>query len=115
MSKISEDEIAYLTVYFQSAIEEVINKKSVIIVCSSGIGTSHLLEKRIKNYFPEWNIVDVVSAKQLETVLSLKYVDLVISTVQLQISIDKPVAYVSALFNKTDERLSNASFIRLIK
>ena len=27
LSKISEDEIAYLTVYFQSAIEEVINKK----------------------------------------------------------------------------------------
>ncbi|WP_412116888.1 BglG family transcription antiterminator [Megamonas funiformis] len=112
LSKISEDEIAYLTVYFQSAIEEVINKKSVIIVCSSGIGTSHLLEKRIKNYFPEWNIVDVVSAKQLETVLSLKYVDLVISTVQLQISIDKPVAYVSALFNKTDERRIRESFIK---
>ena len=37
LSKISEDEIAYLTVYFQSAIEEVINKKSVIIVCSSGL------------------------------------------------------------------------------
>ena len=112
LSKISEDEIAYLTVYFQSAIEEVINKKSVIIVCSSGIGTSHLLEKRIKNYFPEWNIVDVVSTKQLETVLSLKYVDLVISTVQLQISIDKPVAYVSALFNKTDERRIRESFIK---
>lgn len=112
LSKISEDEIAYLTVYFQSAIEEVINKKSVIIVCSSGIGTSHLLEKRIKIYFPEWNIVDVVSAKQLETVLSLKYVDLVISTVQLQISIDKPVAYVSALFNKTDERRIRESFIK---
>ena len=112
LSKISEDEIAYLTVYFQSAIEEVINKKSVIIVCSSGIGTSHLLEKRIKNYFPEWNIVDVVSAKQLETVLSLNYVDLVISTVQLQISIDKPVAYVSALFNKTDERRIRESFIK---
>ena len=114
LSKISEDEIAYLTVYFQSAIEEVINKKSVIIVCSSGIGTSHLLEKRIKNYFPEWNIVDVVSAKQLETVLSLKDVDLVISTVHLQIPIDKPVAYVSALFNKTDERRIRESFIKKI-
>ena len=51
LSKISEDEIAYLTVYFQSAIEEVINKKSVIIVCSSGIGTSHLLEKKNKKLF----------------------------------------------------------------
>lgn len=114
LSEISEDEIAYLTVYFQSAIEEVINRKSVIIVCSSGIGTSHLLEKRIKNYFPEWNIVDVVSAKQLELVLSLKKVDLVISTVHLQINIDKPIAYVSALFNKTDERRIRESFIKTI-
>lgn len=114
LSKISEDEIAYLTVYFQSAIEEVINKKSVVIVCSSGVGTSHLLEKRIRKYFPEWNIVDVVSAKQLENVVSLNKVDLVIATVNLHMPIDKPVAYVSALFNKTDERRIRESFMKQI-
>lgn len=114
LSKISEDEIAYLTVYFQSAIEEVINKKSVVIVCSSGVGTSHLLEKRIRKYFPEWNIVDVVSAKQLENVISLNKVDLVIATVNLHMPIDKPVAYVSALFNKTDERRIRESFMKQI-
>ncbi len=114
LSTISEDEIAYLTVYFQSAIEEDFNKKSVVIVCSSGVGTSHLLERRIKKFFPEWHIVDVVSAKQLETVLSLKDVDLVIATVNLKLDINKPIAYVSALFNKADERRLRESFMKQV-
>lgn len=109
---ISEDEIGYLAVYFQNAIEEVINEKNVVIVCSSGIGTSHLLKKRIKNYFPGWNIVNVVSAKQLENAISLKHVDLVVATVRLNIPISKPVAYVSAFFNEKDEKNIRKSFMQ---
>ncbi|CUH95323.1 hypothetical protein P22_1393 [Propionispora sp. 2/2-37] len=101
---ISEAEISYIVVYFQSAIEEAISKKRVIIVCSTGVGTSHLLRKRIKNHFPEWNIVKIISAKELEGDLDLESVDLIISTVKLNISLNKPVAYVSALFNKADEK-----------
>jgi len=111
LAHISEDEISYLAVYFQAAIEEVISKKRVMIVCSTGVGTSHLLEKRVKNHFPEWHIVDVVSAKYLENMVDLSDVDLIISTVKLHVSLSKPVAYVSALFNKADEKRVRASFV----
>jgi activator of the mannose operon (transcriptional antiterminator) len=111
LAHISEDEISYLAVYFQAAIEEVISKKRVMIVCSTGVGTSHLLEKRVKNHFPEWHIVDVVSAKYLENMVDLSDVDLIISTVKLHVLLSKPVAYVSALFNKADEKRVRASFV----
>ena len=111
LAHISEDEISYLAVYFQAAIEEVISKKRVMIVCSTGVGTSHLLEKRVKNHFPEWHIVDVVSAKYLENMMDLSGVDLIISTVKLQVVLSKPVAYVSALFNKADEKRVRASLV----
>ncbi len=108
---INEAEISYIVVYFQSAIEEAISKKKVMIVCSTGVGTSHLLEKRIKNHFPEWNITNIVSAKDLEKDIKLETIDLIISTVKLDISLDKPVAYVSALFNKADEKRIRDSFV----
>lgn len=112
LGAINDDEIAYLAVYFQSAIEESINRKSVVIVCSSGIGTSHLLEKRIKKYFPEWNIVDVVSVKRLKEVLTAEQVDLVVATVNIQMELPIPVAYVSVLFGKEDERRIRDSLVK---
>ncbi|WP_346354071.1 BglG family transcription antiterminator [Azotosporobacter soli] len=102
LPRISEDEISYIAVYFQSAIEEAIQRKNVMIICSTGVGTSHLLAKRVTNQFPEWNIVDIISAKELERKKDLTQIDLVLSTVKLAKPINKPVAYVSALFNKTD-------------
>lgn len=111
LPQINEAEISYIAVYFQSAIEEAISRKRVMIVCSTGVGTSHLLEKRIRNHFPEWNITDILSAKDLEKDINLEAVDLIISTVKLNISLNKPVAYVSALFNKADEKRIRNSFM----
>ncbi|VBB07149.1 phosphotransferase system eiib component type 2/3 [Lucifera butyrica] len=99
---ISEDEISYIAVYFQSAIEESIDRQNVMIICSTGVGTSHLLAKRVKNQFPEWKIVDIVSAKEMERKTDWEDIDLVLSTVKLTKPVNKPVAYVSALFNKAD-------------
>ncbi|WP_196592160.1 BglG family transcription antiterminator [Pectinatus frisingensis] len=109
---VSEDEIAYLAVYFQNAVEEIINKRNVVIVCSSGIGTSHLLKKRIAKYFPEWHIVDVISAKQIDNIIINKQIDLIIATVKLNIKTNIPIAYVSALFNETDAQNLRKSFMK---
>lgn len=104
---ISEDEIGYIAVYFQVAIEETISKKRVIIVCSTGIGTSHLLKNRIINYFPNWTIVDVIPANYLERKTDLSDIDLIISTVKIKNNenLNKPIAYVKALFNKSDFKI----------
>ena len=97
----SDDEIAYLTVYIQAAIEKIKISKKIILVCSSGIGTSQLLHSRIKRAFPEWDIVDIVPGARLKETLELKACDLIISTIRLD-DINLPVAYVSALFSTKD-------------
>ncbi|WP_058953403.1 BglG family transcription antiterminator [Clostridium tyrobutyricum] len=98
---ISQDEIGYLAVYFQAALEQSMSQKKVIVVCSSGIGTSHLLKNRIKHSFPDWDIVDVVSVNYLNSSVDLDNIDFIISTVKIKKAY-KPVAYVTALFNDTD-------------
>lgn len=97
----SEDEVAYLSVYIQAAIEKVKENKKIILVCSSGVGTSQLLYSRITKAFPDWEIVDIVPGNKLKKTLTEKRCDLIISTVRIE-EMMIPVAYVSALFSAKD-------------
>lgn len=98
---LSEDEIGYLALYFQNAIEQQVRHKKVLLVCSSGIGTSHLLKNRILRAFPDWDIVQIVSSNKVSTSAWKDKVDLIISTIKLN-QADVPAIYVSALFNDSD-------------
>lgn len=99
--KVSDDEVGYLAVHFQAAVERQITHKRVLLVCSTGIGTSHLLKSRILRAFPDWEIVAAVPASNLQSVNDQMAPDLVISTVHVP-EIDVPVVYVTAFLNDAD-------------
>lgn len=109
LNSFSDDEISYLVLYFQASIEKSSKKKRVILVCSTGIGTSHLLKNRINRTFPEWEVVDVISTSWFKRMEDWTEIDLIISTVKLEHQ-DLPVVYVSALLNDTDVSLIKAKF-----
>lgn len=105
---ISEDEICYLCLYFQSFIETENGRKRVLVVCSSGVGTSHFLKKRIEAGFPELEIADVISLKQLKS-HDLRNIDFVVSTVRIREELPVAVVNVSILMDERDAAvLSNA-------
>lgn len=110
MKKISKYEISYLTIYFQAILESRKAIKNVIVVCSSGFGTSYLLKNRIQKIFPELDVKDVLSVNDLKNNYNLDNIDLIISTIHLK-SINKPVAYVSSVLNEEDVKLLNNNFI----
>lgn len=99
--RVSDDEVGYLAVHFQAAIERQITHKRVLLVCSSGIGTSHLLKSRILRAFPDWEIVAAVPASNLQSANQQLAPDVVISTVHVP-EIDTPVVYVTAFLNDAD-------------
>lgn len=101
LDDISDDEVAYLTVHIQAAIENSIKVKRVLLVCSSGLGTSQLLYGRIIRAFPDWKIIDIVPGKNVADSLKRHECDVVISTIRLE-PLEKPVVYVSALFSAKD-------------
>ncbi len=106
LKPISIDEIGYLTMYFQAALERTNLQRKVIIVCQSGYGTSQLLTTKIKKAFPQLEIVDVLSAQRLE-LRDLNDIDLIISTIHLNIK-EKPFILVSAFLNTKDiENITN--------
>lgn len=96
----NEDEIGFLTIYFQSAIEKAKFSKKVLVVCPTGIVTSELLLNRIINILPSLTTIEVASIKELSE-RNLDDLDLIISTVKLNRP-DKKVVVVSPLLSDQD-------------
>lgn len=67
--EISEDELAYVALHFQSFIERksASNLVDTIIVCSTGIGMSRFLEQRVREvYHDKINVLSVQSLAEFE-------------------------------------------------
>lgn len=97
---LTEDEIAFLTVYFQVALERNKGGKKILIVCLSGIGTSELIFHKIQKAIPAQDTLEITTYHALKK-RDLRKIDLIISTIDLDIE-DIPIIKVSALISNSD-------------
>lgn len=102
LHNLSQDEIGFLTIHFQAAVERSMQQKNVIIVCPEGIGFSRLIAHRIERFISSIVIKDIVSLNQLQQI-DLKDIDFVISTVPIK-ECAKPVVLVSSFLSEMDIR-----------
>ena len=102
LHNLSQDEIGFLTIHFQAAVERSMQQKNVIIVCPEGIGFSRLIAHRIERFISSIVIKDIVSLNQVQQI-DLKEIDFVISTVPIK-ECAKPVVLVSSFLSEMDIR-----------
>ena len=102
LHNLRQDEIGFLTIHFQAAVERSMQQKNVIIVCPEGIGFSRLIAHRIERFISSIVIKDIVSLNQLPQI-NLDDIDFVISTVPLK-ECAKPVVLVSSFLSELDIR-----------
>ncbi|THE15522.1 transcription antiterminator [Enterococcus hirae] len=102
--QIPESEVAFLAVHIQTMKEhkeEKCEKKvRVLLVCSSGKGTSQLLAARIRKNFQRIEISRILSIQEL--MKTTIYEDLVLSTVILKLD-TIPTIHVSPILNKEEQ------------
>lgn len=110
--KINENEIGFLMVHFQAALERNGTSTKVIIVCPGGIGTSELVANRIKRLIPGLEIVGIYSFRDINNV-NLSDVDFIISSVPLK-KVGKPVVLVSPMVSVTDAKIVNNFYLDYI-
>ncbi|MBP3040652.1 hypothetical protein J9303_14265, partial [Bacillaceae bacterium Marseille-Q3522] len=104
VKNLTDEEIGYITLYFQISIEDRLPKKiPILIECSSGIGTSHLLSEKIKKMFPNLEIRKIVAQHRIKK-KDYDDVELVISTVKKNSIVDKPTILVSPILNDADKQ-----------
>lgn len=103
INMISNHEVAYILSYFLSEDEKAsrIIKIKAVVICHSGYGTSQLLATRLEKEFNNIEVVDIIASNSINNI-SLKEIDLIISTVDL--NIEYPYLMVSAFLNKIDKK-----------
>ena len=101
--ELTDEEIGYITLYFQISYDErFANKIPILIECTSGIGTSHLLSGKIKKSFPNILVKKIIAQQRIKQ-SDYDDVELVISTVKTHSIINKPTILVSPILNDEDK------------
>ncbi|MGX0401767.1 mannitol operon transcriptional activator [Staphylococcus pasteuri] len=95
-----DSEIAFIVLHFGGSIKNQGHQfLNILVVCSSGIGTSRLLATRLEQVFSEIERITQASVSDLN-VLDLSQYDGIISTVNLDI--DRPFLTVNPLLPDSD-------------
>ncbi len=106
--RIPEDEIAYLATHIGAAVKEEKNNTlpiyRAVVVCTNDIGAAQLLVSEIERVFPNIQISSIVSVMDMDIVpLMQKHIDLIITTVELQIT-KLPSVLVNPILNEADKK-----------
>ncbi|WP_207669260.1 BglG family transcription antiterminator [Fonticella tunisiensis] len=119
---IIEDEIGFIALHLQAAIErneEIKNQRiRTYVVCNSGIGVAQLLSIQLKKNFPQIEISKIVSISDLiSEIKTTEYkgkIQLVISTIPIK-EIDVPIIHVNPVISPQDIKNIEREITRLTK
>lgn len=104
LQTISDDEIGYITIYFAKHMEQSPLIKRILIMCSSGIGTSELLKVKVQKAFPDVEIVDVLSSTRFKNnIQDYRNIDFILTTIKTDNNEEIPSLLVSAMFTEKDK------------
>ena len=111
--KISEEEIAFVVLLFERAIQRLRKNKAiknVAIICNFGISTSSFLKMRLKELF-KINNIQTFSLQEYQNFITDEF-DLIITTIDLdKKEINIPIIKVNPILTKTDiENLQRFTF-----
>lgn len=103
--KLSEDEISYFALHFDIAIhrqKENIEKKNILIVCSSGKASAQLLEYKFKSHFSLY-IQQLRTCKLSDLAqIDMTAFDVIFTTINIPQKLPIPVFEVQYLLGKED-------------
>ncbi|WP_158587643.1 BglG family transcription antiterminator [Neobacillus notoginsengisoli] len=98
------DEIGYIVLHVGSGMmsQRISRRKRVAIVCSSGVGTSSILRKRMETLFPDCEIAGIYSYQELKEMTKFD-IDAVLSMIEIGFKLPVPWIKVSPLLPLADQ------------
>lgn len=99
---INEGEIGYIALHLGAAVERLKKPLRTIVVCHSGVGTSQLLSDKLESTFQQLEIIGIKSSTLLSQSENINDVDLIVSTVPLNLNLNIPIITISPLLSKKD-------------
>jgi lichenan operon transcriptional antiterminator len=103
---VNEDEIGYIAIHLEAAVERMKNKKRrqmkrVAIVCASGLGTAKLLAASVESAFSGIDIVGTYPSYSIGDIKQ-EEVDLILSTIPIRQESPIPALHINAILTEKD-------------
>lgn len=100
---LTENETVYLVIYFLGSIRRMQQEhyKNVLLVCGFGYGTTAVVKDALLNGYQVY-IRDCIPAYRVESYQKWDEIDVVLSTVPLELPVKKPSAQLHVIFEKED-------------
>ena len=95
---IPNEELAFIVIHFQLAIEKILKPLNVVVICQNGIATSELIMSKLHKIFDADAKITNISVREIDF-YDLSNIDLIISTISLP-EITIPVIEVSPILTK---------------
>ncbi|GFZ78900.1 sugar transporter [Paenibacillus marchantiophytorum] len=98
------NEVGYIALHVSSGLNQTLlpRRKQIAIVCSSGLGTSAILQRRMESLFPSVEIIGRFSYKEMRTI-SFTDTDAILSTIDIAQQLPVPLLKVSPLLTSIDQ------------
>ncbi|WP_251860815.1 PTS sugar transporter subunit IIA [Clostridium sp. Marseille-Q2269] len=117
--EIQEEELAYLTMHFAAIFSnrkgfDILKKRTALIVCSNGVGSSAILYAELTNLFPELYFLPPLESSKLKNFVGS--VDIVFTTnyTAENLEIDVPIIKVSPVMTKKEKyKITREVYIQL--
>ncbi|WP_286907453.1 BglG family transcription antiterminator [Clostridium sp. UBA1652] len=117
--EIQEEELAYLTMHFAAIFSnkkefDILRKRTALIVCSNGVGSSAILHAELTSLFPELHFLPPLESSKLENFV--EPVDIVFTTNYKAegLEIDAPVIKVSPVMTQKEKyKITREVYIQL--
>ena len=97
---IPNEELAFIVIHFQVAIEKIMKPLNIVVICQNGIATSELIMNKLRRIFSSNEKLTTIGLRELDF-YDLKNIDLVISTIGLP-ELNIPVIEVSPIITKEE-------------
>lgn len=98
---LTEDEISFIVIYFQMAINKSSNSHKILVVCPYGIVSSKYVVSQLKNVLPKYDDIQACGYEDLKN-KKLDNLDLIVSTSSQKIDTSVPVVHVSPMLDSVD-------------
>lgn len=100
--QLSDDEVSFIVIHFQIAVDKISIPKRIVIVCEYGIATSELMVSKIQQIIPSHqNVIRSLTKDELLK-SDLSQIDLIVSTVTLPDNLGIDYLKVHSFLTKDD-------------
>lgn len=110
---LSDDEIGFILIHFQAALERHNLSKKIAIVYNCGLANAMLIENQIKINLPTFDVIELINIHDLKKEY-LQHFDFIISTMDLDIC-DIPSVVISPVADSGDIQRIAHTYEKLIR